>query len=656
MSFSGIETGHGARDTLSERATIHGLAVLLILATWGQGGGHPLSMLVWHGCLVGLLVFTAILPRGTATPRRALGSPALVPFGLFLLLAALGALRAPYRYGAALVMLELGASVALIWLGGRVGSRALGSLVLPLQIAAALQGSWGLWQRFGMSAPRPAGTFLNSNHMSLWLIAVSLFAWGASRAGDAGRDYVWRSVLTLPAAAAVVLSGSRGAALGLAAGAAWLLWVRRRALPLRVRWGIVVAVVLVLALVGWRQLERIERHDPFRYQRLSIWRASASAVADEPFWGSGPGQFASAAGNLSFPDGDGPLRFDRVFQATHSDLVRVAAEFGAPAALALLVALGLAVRTVARRRAHGALPPAADGAVAALVAVAAHGLVDNPSHWPAAYLLASVFVGCLLSEDREPGPRMTLPVRVALGGGLLLGFVVTDVAPYLAWREAGSLPGGRLDEAGQRRLHNALRWNPIHPRYWSRLAEHLASGGMPSGLDGYAASREAAEQAVRLDPLGVYAHRTAAQVEARACRVLFRDEECRARVSERYRRAEERARHDPFLPIALAKFQLDMGEARAGRRAAERARCSARRANAARPGRPGTVVPTVCSCSARTPKPSNDWNASWKTRKGSSLGMGLDRSGQGPCQDLTPSAFPASSRRLAQSAACRSAS
>jgi hypothetical protein len=62
-----------------------------------------------------------------------------------------------------------------------------------------------------------------------------------------------------------------------------------------------------------------------------------------------------------------------------------------------------------------------------------------------------------------------------------------------------------------------------------------------------------------------------AQVEARACRGLFRDADCRRRVAERYREAEERARHDPFLPIALARFQLDMGDPGAGRRAALRA-------------------------------------------------------------------------------------
>ena len=113
---------------------------------------------------------------------------------------------------------------------------------------------------------------------------------------------------------------------------------------------------MVLGLVGWRQLSRIEQYDPFRYQRVKIWSASAQAIADDPWWGSGPGQFPTAAANLAFSDGDGPLRHDRGFAATHSDLLRLPADLGLPTTLAALVAALLAARALAHRRRVGSLP------------------------------------------------------------------------------------------------------------------------------------------------------------------------------------------------------------------------------------------------------------------------------------------------------------
>jgi O-antigen ligase len=554
-----------------ERATAFALAGLLLLATLGEGGGHPVSMMAWHGWLVGLLLTLTLLPRRKTAARRSLAAAPLTAFGLFLLLFALGALRAPYAYGALLVSIEVAACVAVAWIAASTGSRGLQWLVTPLQIGAAVQGIWVIAQWLVRDQSRPAGTFLNANHLALWMIAVSLFALGAARTGDGRSDVVRRLVLVAPAAVAVVLAGSRGAAIGLVAGAVWLLWRRWQRIPRAWRVGLVGAGVVVVGLVAGRQLVRIEQHDPFRHHRLKIWKASLAAVAESPLWGTGPGQFAAAAKNLSFPDGDGPLRFDRVFESTHSDALRLPVELGLPAALAALAALGLAVRSVASRRRAGSLPPLADGAIGALIAVAAHGLVDNPSHWPAVYLLASVLLGCLLSTEREESPRFALSARAALAGALLVVFYAADVAPFLAWREASRLPHGSLSETGRAGLQRALRWNPIHPQYWLRRAEDLAESGPRWGVDAYASAREAAEQAARLHPADARVLRGVARIEAHACRTLSRGGSCRDHVSDLYRRAEQLARHDATLPLELAGFLLDLGDSAGARRAAERA-------------------------------------------------------------------------------------
>jgi hypothetical protein len=215
---------------------------------------------------------------------------------------------------------------------------------------------------------------------------------------------------------------------------------------------------------------------------------------------------------------------------------------------------------VARRRRARDWTPAADGAVAALSAIGTQALVDNPSTWPAVYVLAGAFAGALVG--REPSVRAARPA-VARGCSvalLVLGFAVADAGPYLAWRAAENA-----------QLERAARLNPLHPDYKLRIAEDLLTREPGWDVEAYARARESAEEALRLHPLSVRYQRGAAHVEAHACRTLFRDEACRQRVVERYRRAAELARHDPFLPAALAAFLLDTGDPAGARRAAEQA-------------------------------------------------------------------------------------
>jgi hypothetical protein len=102
-----------------------------------------------------------------------------------------------------------------------------------------------------------------------------------------------------------------------------------------------------------------------------------------------------------------------------------------------------------------------------------------------------------------------------------------------------------------------------------RLAEHLAGG--PPGAQAYAAAREAAEHALRLQPADARYRRGLAHVDGRACIALFRSEACRERVRDEWLRAEELSRYDPAIPLELAVFLLDLGDPTGARRAAERA-------------------------------------------------------------------------------------
>jgi tetratricopeptide (TPR) repeat protein len=197
--------------------------------------------------------------------------------------------------------------------------------------------------------------------------------------------------------------------------------------------------------------------------------------------------------------------------------------------------------------------------------------VDNPSGWPSVYLLASALAGSLLSHEHDRAARPAVGLRAALATLLVVAFVVADVGPFVAWRAMSGLGGGRLDEAGRARLHRALSWNPIDPEPWMRHAEQLARDESSWGLVAYASAREAAEHAARLHPRASHLRLGLARLEAHGCRTLFFDVSCRERVAAHYEEAQRLARHDPRLPIGLAAFLLDTGDAAGARRAAERA-------------------------------------------------------------------------------------
>lgn len=548
----------------ADRILSAAIAGLLLISTLGEGGGSVTGLVVWHSVLVAIAVGTLVFAPPAA---RGLAGRPLPAFALFLLLFGLGAARVDYAYAAWLEVIELGACLLAAMLAARVGPSLVSSLVWPLRLAGAAHGLFVIGQ-WAQGLRRPPGTFLNPNHLALWLVAVALVSVGVGARLRASRLLLIATLL--PTGAAVALAGSRGAMLGAGVGAAWLLAMRWPTLARRWRTAAVAVLLVLGTLTAFGLAQRMRSADPFRYQRLRIWRASLGVLADDPWWGSGPGRFAGAAANHAFADGDPPLRYDRVFSASHSDPIRVMAEFGLPAALALFAALGFAAIDLTRRRREAGLPVATDGAIAALLAVAVHALVDNASRWSSVYLLSCVLLGCLLSAARPGALRAPLRLRATFAGLLVFVFCAGDVMPYLAWRNVAGLQRGRLDPGGELRLRRAIGLNPLHPDYRMRLAEHIAGDGSDWRLEGYAEAREQAEHAVRLDGSAAR-QRGLARIEALACRTILPVAATQARAVRAFERAERDARFDPFAPLARAALLIDTGDPGAGRRAAERA-------------------------------------------------------------------------------------
>lgn len=548
-----------------------GIVIVLWVSMLGEGGAGPTVLAVWHGLLLLLLIATLLLD-GRTPDRMASGvRNGLLAFAAVVLI---GAALAPNTYSAWLVLLEFGAFLGAAWLAARCGPVLLDRLVLPLLSAAAAQGLIVVVQAWTAGGTRPAGTFLNPNHLGAWMGAALALAWVEILSRERrGRWELWlRGLLSAPVLAGLAASGSRGALLGMFAAATLavvLAW--KKLTPARRRW-LVVAAALAVLLGGAFFARRQQRPDPFLYQRDRIWRASLTALIESPWLGTGPGQFEVESRRWQFPDGDPPLRFDRAFHAPHSDWIRAISEFGAPGAAAVLAALTALTALLLRRLREARLAPAARAGMVALWGLVVQSGVSNLSHRPAVWLLAAALVGSLAATPVAAGTaRPGIALRGLVAVSLLLIFLVGDVAPYLAWRETRDLPRGRLEGEALAGLERALRRNPLHPDHWLRRAEHIAGDGSTWDLEGYALAREAAEQAVRLAPNGAEYHRGLARVEALACRTLFGDVTSRERAQARFDEAAALAPFDPFIPIELSAFLVASGDPAGARRNAERA-------------------------------------------------------------------------------------
>ena len=544
-----------------------GITAVAILATLGEGGATPNATLGTHA-LLAILIVAALLVRRAEGSSGAARGPVLA-FAACALWVGLGAVQAPYTFGAWLVVLEVASFAGAFWLALRAGNDLDRFLPPALAMAGALHGTAAAAARLAGVA-RPATTFLNPNHLGAWLVAPALVATAWALAGTGHRRIVGALAAAL-AVAGVAATGSRGALLALVAGLSTIVMLRWRRERARVRILLVAGGGAAIVLAGALVLSRLADADPYHWERVRIWKASLGAVVEDPWFGSGPGQFRAAAANLNFAQEEATLRFGRTFRSPHSDLLRPFVEFGWPAGLAALAAGMLALREAVSRRRAGSDSALFVGSLSALTALGAQAVFDDLTARPALVVLAAVLAGGVLARPRLSVESIPLSLRATAAAGLFVLFAAGEVAPWIAWREANALPRGRLDPAQRGRLQVALDRNPLHPDSWRRLAEHEAGDGSDWDASGYARAREAAEEAVRLQPADAAYRRAAAWVEGMACRTLFHDRATRDRAAERYREAADVARHDATIPLDEAQFLLGTGDPEGARRAAERA-------------------------------------------------------------------------------------
>jgi len=194
----------------------------------------------------------------------------------------------------------------------------------------------------------------------------------------------------------LLLTSSRGAILALAAGAlvmGGLFAFKRhyRRVGAAVLCCCLVVFVYALSVGMERTTERFAHMDYGLEDRWELTKASVPIVADFPFLGTGVGTFEHVFTSYAPPE-----RGTRVFTYAHNDWLQAAVEMGLLGAGICVIGFGLflvyAVRKWFQRR-HPLAVGLGAGAIAAVVAIGVHSLVDFNMHMPANALTLAIIAG-----------------------------------------------------------------------------------------------------------------------------------------------------------------------------------------------------------------------------------------------------------------------
>jgi O-antigen ligase len=298
---------------------------------------------------------------------------------------------------------------------------------------------------------RPPATMGHAIYFAAYLAPVGLIAaWQAAEENSRG----WRllhAAVAVVAPLAILLSGSRGALLGLAGGALVLIRFKR---PSRKLAAVGVGAVLaVAALVAFSQAGVSLRHRIAQWRedpgsvRVSVWRESPVLIEKAPWFGSGPETFAaafraveSAALSRAYPD--------FINETPHNAFIDAACSEGLPGALILagVFVVGLSGMDLSRNGSPGLR--AAMTAMLICSLFASLTLVSEMYLWGIAGLLAAEDTVKRAARDawawKNAAAALGIPAGVAfIAVAFLLGVQDAAYADLGRAADANDLPGAR---------------------------------------------------------------------------------------------------------------------------------------------------------------------------------------------------------------------
>lgn len=380
-----------------------------------------------------------------------------------------------------------------------------------------------LYGRFAVPTIAPFGPYVSKNHFAGWTLCVALLllgtAIGIAARARARHGSRWTEQGAAPAALALacglalavvgLATGSRGGGVAFVAGLLVLGALRWSVSGAR-RGAIAVLALLLLAAglafataapavrsrFGALGSAHQEASGSFR---LGVWRDTLRLVAASPLTGSGLGTFADALPR--FKTAHGELRVEH----PENEWLELLAEGGLLGFAAVAWGLALALRAslvAARACPDPWLRGVAHGALAALGALAVHGLIDFNLRIPANAALAAVMAALALA----PLAAERRPPTSALAAGALAVLLASAALLPLASARRGWVEERRgvvardpvVRDVKQRRLQAELRravaQRPTDLEPWLLLAWVEALRG------GSERSAALAAHALALDP------------------------------------------------------------------------------------------------------------------------------------------------------------
>ena len=523
-----------------------------------EGGASIAGMFVCH-TVVFLLAFAAL-----ADARRkrhfglAMGWESAAAFAL-LGLCALSFLRVDYRFGSFLGLWD-GIVLALLWLalvalGGGIGQWRVARAVVAG--SSAIQAAAVLFLA-GPANMTPSGSFANASQLAAYLDVGILVTAGAvvealRQKGRSGRVVAFAgSLVILLDTAALLYLGARGALIALLAASTIWLFSSMPPRHRRLRGALAAALVLLAVLSALAFLWRFERvGDPYRYDRVHIWRADLRAAADHPILGMGPGMFVQRGYRYEFPLDREMFRHSKTLRSTHSSWLQSLVETGSAGFLALAILVLIALRRL--------WPHRDDGAVPALWACLMCGLVDDLMTLPAlAMTLVVLLAPRLVASSPADVPlriATTLGRRAAVAAGLVLA---------IAWGRGVLIPFAAHVAYTRGMMIEAIAMEPYNPLYRAQRGVAAWDRSAPVAPDAFASAHHDLTDALALDPGNTSWRFTLAQLHARACFDLVADEAQVGRTIALYRKAIAMGRMDPRPHAELAAFLMAFGRSEEG--------------------------------------------------------------------------------------------
>ncbi len=534
--------------------TIALLAALPLL----EGGASVGGLFAGH-TIVFLLAFAAL---AAAWRRRhfvlPLGWESAAAFALFGI-AVLSFLRVDYRFGSFLGLWD-GIMLALLWVALAALGGGIGHTLVPRGVVAGVSAieAGAVLLLPGPENMTPSGSFANASQLAAYL-DVGIFV-SAGVVIDVLRQRGRNSRVVASAGllviildiAALLYLGARGALIALLAAAAIWTISSVPAAQKRLRAALAVALIVLAFFSAMAFLWRFERlGDPYRYDRLGIWRADLRAAAEHPILGMGPGMFSQRDYRYDFPLDREMFRHSKTLGSTHSSWLQALVETG----VAGLLALAILALIVLRRL----WPQRNDGAVPALWACLICGLVDDAMTLPA---LAMTLIVLLAPRLVPPSPA-SVPMRLAcpLSGR---GAAAAALVLVVGWGRGALIPFAAYTAYTRGMMATAIAWEPYNPLYRAQRGIAAWDRAVPVTPEAFAAAHHDLSDALALDPGNTSWSFTLAQLHARACFDLVADQAQVERTIALYRSTIAMGRMDPRPHAELAALLMAFGRAEEG--------------------------------------------------------------------------------------------